>query len=68
MEGPLIGTLVFFALRETLADLGSTYLMILGGVAIVVMLWAPQGLWGTVRARWGIDLFFLKRRVITNKD
>ena len=45
LEGPIIGTLVYFLLRELLADLGTTYLMILGAVAIVIMLYAPQGLW-----------------------
>ncbi len=35
VEGPIIGTIVFFALRQTLADLGSLYLLMLGAVAIV---------------------------------
>ena len=34
IEGPIIGVLVFFILRETLADLGSIYLIMLGFVAI----------------------------------
>ena len=63
IEGPIIGTLVFFALRETLADLGTTYLLVLGVVAIVVMLRAPQGLWGFVRARFDLQLFPLEYRV-----
>jgi branched-chain amino acid transport system permease protein len=46
IEGPIIGTLIFFALRETLADLGTVYLMVLGVVAILIMLRAPKGLWG----------------------
>jgi branched-chain amino acid transport system permease protein len=46
IEGPLLGTLLFFILREALADLGTTYLMILGAIAIAVMLKAPKGLWG----------------------
>ena len=62
-EGPIIGTLVYFALRETLADLGPAYLMILGAVAIVTMLWAPQGLWGLARKRWGLQLLPLQMRV-----
>ncbi|HXK54824.1 MAG TPA: branched-chain amino acid ABC transporter permease [Hyphomicrobiales bacterium] len=64
IEGPIIGTIVFFMLRETLADLGTIYLLILGLVAIVIMLKAPQGLWGFVRSRTGIELFPLMRRVI----
>lgn len=63
LEGPIIGTLVFFALRETLADLGSIYLIALGVVAILVMLKAPSGLWGLIRARTGAELFPLSRRV-----
>src|SRR5690606_18268622 len=64
LEGPIIGTIVFFLLRETLADLGTIYLLILGAVAIVVMLRAPQGLWGFVRQRFDIELFPLTLRVI----
>ena len=63
LEGPIIGTLVFFALRETLADLGTIYLIALGLVAIVVMLKAPQGLWGLIREKWDVQLFPLGYRV-----
>jgi branched-chain amino acid transport system permease protein len=65
IEGPIVGTIVFFLLRQTLADLGTVYLMMLGLVAIVVMLWAPKGLWGLVVARFGIEVFPLERRVVT---
>ena len=64
IEGPIIGTLIFFALRETLADLGTLYLIALGLVAIVIMLRAPRGLWGFLRDRWGLELFPLSRRVV----
>lgn len=67
VEGPIIGTLVFFALRETLADLGSIYLIILGLVAIVIMLKAPTGIWGLIRARYDIQLFPLRRKVAPKK-
>jgi branched-chain amino acid transport system permease protein len=63
IEGPLIGVIVFFMLREALSDLGSIYLMILGLVAIVVMLRAPRGIWGFVVDRWGIELFPVRRRL-----
>ncbi|WP_085837109.1 branched-chain amino acid ABC transporter permease [Aquimixticola soesokkakensis] len=63
LEGPILGTLVYFALRETLADLGSAYLIALGVLAILIMLKAPKGLWGLVRARSGAELFPLSRRV-----
>ena len=54
LEGPIIGTLIFFALRETLADFGTIYLMVLGLVAIVVMLKAPKGVWGLIRERFDL--------------
>lgn len=63
VEGPLIGTVVFFLLRETLADLGSLYLLMLGAVAIAVMLFAPRGLWGFVADRFGWQAFPLERRL-----
>jgi len=64
IEGPIVGTILFFLLRETLADLGTTYLMILGAVAIVVMLRMPKGLWGWFVARTGLTLVPIRRRVI----
>ena len=63
LEGPIIGTLIFFALRETLADFGTVYLMVLGLVAILVMLRAPKGIWGLVRDRFDLELFPLSYRV-----
>jgi branched-chain amino acid transport system permease protein len=64
IEGPIIGTAVFFLLRQLLADLGTLYLMMLGLVAIVVMLQAPKGIWGFVVERFGLQVFPLERRVI----
>ena len=62
-EGPFVGTAVFFLLRETLSDLGSVYLMILGAIAILVMLKAPRGLWGFIAERTDLQLLPLQRRV-----
>jgi len=67
IEGPIIGTLVYFTLREFLADLGSIYLMILGVLAIVIMLAAPKGIWGFVKDRFGLSLFPTGYRV-TSKE
>jgi branched-chain amino acid transport system permease protein len=64
IEGPIIGTIVFFVLRQTLADLGTIYLMMLGLVAILVMLTTPKGLWGLLVERFGWQVFPLERRVI----
>jgi branched-chain amino acid transport system permease protein len=68
LEGPIIGTILYFLLRETLADLGTTYLMILGASAIVIMLFAPNGIWGFINKRYGIELFPMTRRIIFYKD
>jgi branched-chain amino acid transport system permease protein len=63
VEGPIIGTIVFFLLRQTLADLGSLYLLMLGAVAIAVMLVAPKGIWGFFAERFGWQLLPLERRL-----
>ena len=64
IEGPIIGTVIFFLLRQTLADLGAIYLLILGVVAIAVMLKAPKGLWGLIADRFGWQVFPLQRRLV----
>ena len=64
IEGPIIGTIVFFMLRQALADLGSLYLLMMGAVAIVVMLWAPKGLWGLIAERVGWQALPLQRHLV----
>jgi branched-chain amino acid transport system permease protein len=63
LEGPIVGTLVFVVLRELLADYGSWYMILLGGLAVLAMMRYPQGLWGLVVARWDIRVFAVQRRV-----
>jgi branched-subunit amino acid ABC-type transport system permease component len=63
IEGPIVGTLVFFLLREFLADYGSWYLILLGLVAVAVVLRYPQGLWGLIADRWDVRFFPVQRRV-----
>jgi branched-chain amino acid transport system permease protein len=63
IEGPIIGTLLYFALRETLADFGTWYLIALGVVAVIVMVRFPRGLWGYVAARFDLHLFPVRRRL-----
>ena len=67
IEGPIIGTIIFFVLRQTLADLGSLYLLMMGAVAIVVMLWAPKGLWGIFAERLGWQAMPLRRHLVLEK-
>ena len=68
IEGPIIGTIIFFMLRQTLADLGSLYLLMMGAVAIVVMLWAPKGLWGLIAERFGWQALPLQRRLVLTPE
>ncbi|MGL4488871.1 MAG: ABC transporter permease subunit, partial [Rhizobiaceae bacterium] len=64
IEGPILGVLLFYALQTLFADYGTSYLMGLGVLGIVVMLFAPQGLWGLISSKTGIVLFPLQRRLI----
>jgi branched-chain amino acid transport system permease protein len=68
MEGPIIGTAIFFLLRQLFADLGSLYLLMLGAVAIAIMLFAPRGVWGLLADRFGLQIFPLQRRVAFADD
>ena len=63
IEGPIIGTIIYFLLREFLADFGTLYLLFLGTLAIVVMLGAPKGLWGYAAERFGWSLFPVGYRI-----
>jgi branched-chain amino acid transport system permease protein len=62
VEGPILGTILYVLLRQTLSDLGGLYLMLLGATAIAIMLAARQGLWGLIADRFGWELFPLARR------
>jgi ABC-type branched-subunit amino acid transport system permease subunit len=57
IEGPIIGTVVFIVLQQTLQNFNAWYLIILGLVAIVVALFARRGLWGLVDERLHVRLF-----------
>ena len=63
IEGPIIGTLLYFLLREWLADLGAVYLMILGALAIAIMLTAPKGIWGFIVKKWDFSIFPVGYRI-----
>jgi branched-chain amino acid transport system permease protein len=48
-EGPIIGTVIFFLIREYLAEIGVWHFILLGSVSIAVILVEPRGLWGLFR-------------------
>lgn len=63
IEGPIIGVIVFFALREFAADWGTWYLMLMGVIAIAVMLIDKRGLWGWAKHRFGLTILSTDRRL-----
>ena len=64
IEGPILGTLIFIGLREALGDFGSSYLIVLGAVAIVFTLVAPRGLWGLITRRLPVTLITVQQRLV----
>ena len=63
LEGPLVGTALFFVTRELLSEYGAWYMIVLGFLAVGVMLLYPRGLWGLVADRWDVRFFPVQRRV-----
>ncbi len=57
IEGPILGTIVYMVLQQTLASYNAWYLIILGLVAMLVALFARRGLWGLVDDHLHIRLF-----------
>jgi branched-chain amino acid transport system permease protein len=57
IEGPIIGTIVYMVLQQTLASYNAWYLIILGLVAILIALFARRGLWGLLDERLNLRLF-----------
>lgn len=57
IEGPILGTILFFIMQQTLSAYGTWYLMVLGLVAIVVAIWVRRGLWGLIADRVHVRLF-----------
>ena len=57
IEGPIIGTIVYMVLQQTLQSYNAWYLIVLGIVAIVIAIFARRGLWGTLDERFNIRLF-----------
>jgi branched-chain amino acid transport system permease protein len=70
IEGPIVGVLVFWLLQHELSSFGTWYLMLLGSLAIAMMLFCPQGIWGALAGRYDLTLFPIRRRLVveTLKD
>jgi branched-chain amino acid transport system permease protein len=57
IEGPILGTIVYIVLQQTLASYNAWYLIILGLVAMVIAIYARRGLWGLVDDHLHVRLF-----------
>jgi branched-chain amino acid transport system permease protein len=57
IEGPIIGTVVYMVLQQTLASYNAWYMIIVGLVAMAVALFARRGLWGLIDSRLSVRLF-----------
>lgn len=64
IEGPIIGVIVFFIIREFAVDWGAWYMILLGGFAVVTMLVAPRGIWGLISERYDLQLFPVRRQLV----
>jgi branched-chain amino acid transport system permease protein len=51
VPGPIIGTIIYFIVREALADYGNIYLVVLGCIAVAAVTVFPQGIWGRIETR-----------------
>ena len=65
IEGPIVGTAVFFGVRQLCTNVfaltGSWYLIALGTVAVVTMLAAPSGIWSFICRGLRIEWLSVKR-------
>lgn len=50
--GPLLGAGVMFYLVDVTSSLTSAYLLVVGAALVVLVLFAPKGILGTIRERW----------------
>ena len=57
IEGPILGTVLYMVLQQTLQSYNAWYLIVLGIVAVAIAIFARRGLWGTLDDRFNIRLF-----------
>jgi len=50
--GPLIGVALMTTMIDRLSEVTTAYLLVVGVVLIVIVLWFPKGILGTIRERW----------------
>ena len=50
--GPFVGTLLMFYLVDISSEFTSSYMLVVGVALVLLVLWFPQGILGSLRARW----------------
>lgn len=68
VEGPIIGAIVFWGLQVLLADFGEFYLIGLGLLGVVMVLFAPGGIWGLITRTRRVNLFPIGYRLDSKKE
>ncbi len=61
MAGPIVGTVIYVALAEILADYPGWSNIILGVIAILVILFLPDGIIGTLQKKLNFEIMSQKR-------
>jgi branched-chain amino acid transport system permease protein len=64
IEGPIVGAVVYYVLRERFAEYETWYFVGLGIVTVLVALFLRRGVWGTLANRFGWRLFPVRRRLV----
>jgi len=59
---------IYFTLLQSLSQYGTTYMLLLGVIAVVIATKAPRGLWGFIAKRWDIHLFPVRRRLVLEEQ
>jgi branched-chain amino acid transport system permease protein len=68
IEGPILGTVIFFVLQQNLANDGAWYLIIFGSLAVLIAIWAPGGVWGLITRRFKVEPFPVGFNVVFADD
>jgi len=68
VSGPIVGAIIYVLLSEVLAKLPGWSNIILGAIAILVIIFLPDGIMGTLQKKCHFELFSQKRFSEHKKD
>ena len=68
IEGPIIGAILYYVLREYFKDYKTWYVIGSGLAAMIAALYLQPGIWGYLRRRFNIDLFPVRRHLVRSTD